>query len=123
MHDGIPEALVQEVYAINKLDHVDNLDFPLSMEKIQEEHSVKKLQGLIQSKAIDIIVTTIGNMEVYTIKGKVWIPPCLQTQIIDWYYTNLCHPEVTCTMNSIPQTFKWKGLLAQVEKQINHKIM
>ena len=56
MHDIIPDTLVQEVYAINKLDHTDNLDFPLSMEKIREEQNLdKKLQGLIQSKSRDIL--------------------------------------------------------------------
>ena len=51
MHDTITDILVQEVYTINKLDRTDNLDFPLSMDRIREEQNLhEKLQGLIQSK-------------------------------------------------------------------------
>ena len=77
MHDEILDSLLQEVCAINELDHETNIDFPLDMARIREEQDCdEKLQGLIQSKARDIAVTTIGNTEDI-------LPPSLQTQIID----------------------------------------
>ncbi len=60
---------------MNELDQMDNVDVPLSMEKIRDEQDLDgKLQGLIQSKARGITVTAIVNTKVYTIKGKVWAP-------------------------------------------------
>ncbi|KAL7474741.1 hypothetical protein ACHAW6_000700 [Cyclotella cf. meneghiniana] len=39
-------------------------------------------------------------------------------RIIEWYHDNQRHPGVTWTINSISQTFKWKGLRVQVKKHI-----
>ncbi len=84
MFDAIPDTLLQEVYAINELDRDTNLDFPLDMHKIREEQKLDRK-----------LTTTFGTTEVYTVKGKVWVPPTLQPRIIEWYYDNLCHPGVT----------------------------
>ena len=68
--------IVNKIYAINELDCTNNLNFSLSVDKIREEQDLdESLHGLIQSKAKDNTVTTIGNIKVYITKGKVWVPP------------------------------------------------
>ncbi|KAL7474511.1 hypothetical protein ACHAW6_000485, partial [Cyclotella cf. meneghiniana] len=38
--------------------------------------------------------------------------------IIDWYHPSLRHLGVTRTLNSLSQTFKWKGMCGQIENHI-----
>jgi hypothetical protein len=61
---------------------------------------------------------TYGDITVHTFDGKIWVPANLQSRIIDWYHTNLRHPGVTRTINSIGQTFAWRGIRPQVEAHI-----
>lgn len=42
MRDLIPDTLVQKFYAINELECTNNLDFPLSIEKIREERDLTR---------------------------------------------------------------------------------
>ena len=59
-----------------------------------------------------------GNSTVHTCDGKIWVPSNLQARIIDWYHTNLRHPGVMQMINSIGQTFSWKGMRAQIEDHV-----
>ena len=119
MQDAIPDLFLQEVYAINELERETNKDFLLDMTKIREEQDQnQKLQDLVRCKNKTISLITLGGTEVYTIKGKVWVPTQLQARIIEWYRSNLHHPGVTCTLNSLSQTFKWKGMCREVENHI-----
>ncbi len=118
MLDVIPETLLQGVYAKDELDRNTNLDFPLNMHKIREEQELDgKLQVLVKAKHRDVSTATFGTTEVYTVKGKVWVPPNLQPRIIEWYHDNLQHPGVTRT---ISQKIKHLNgtVYAQVEKHI-----
>ncbi len=61
---------------------------------------------------------------------KVWVSSQLQARIINLYHSNLHHPGVTRTLNSLSQTFEWKGMCRQAENHIktcdacqHHKIM
>ena len=77
------------------------MDFPLDMVRIREEQDQdQNLQDLVHCNDKTVSLTTLGGMEVYTVKGKVW-PAKLQARIIDWYHSNLCHPGVMHTMNSL----------------------
>lgn len=103
MIDSVPKMIGQEVYTINNLDCTNKPDFLLAMDKIRHEKGLDdKLQSLIQQKGMDITITTIGNTEVYIIKGKVWILPSLQARIIVWYDSNLHHPGVTHSQQCFP---------------------
>jgi hypothetical protein len=46
------------------------------------------------------------------------VPANLQKCIIEWYHSNLRHPGVTQTLNSICQSFYWKGIHGQVEDHV-----
>mgnify|MGYP006217509771 CR=1 FL=1 len=113
MSNEIPLSLLTEVYAIDELDRNGNPDFPLSMTLLKsEQDKVAKLQSLLTQDCYksNFGILTFGDHEVHTFNNKVWVPPNLQQQIIEWYHTNLCHPGVTRTLNSIGQTLGWKGI-------------
>lgn len=102
MQDTIMDSLLEEVYVIDELDRETNTDFLLDMSRIKEgQDQDQKPQDLVCH--IDKSISLIGigkNMEVYTVKGKVWVPARLQARIIDWYLSNLHCLGVTCAMNS-----------------------
>ncbi len=53
-----------------------------------------------------------------TFNGKVCIPKELQQRIVKWDHSNLQHAGIMRTINSIGQTFAWKGLCTMVEKHM-----
>eukprot|EP00804_Cyclotella_cryptica_P021643 CCRYP_020648-RA/>CCRYP_020648-RA protein AED:0.79 eAED:0.49 QI:0/-1/0/1/-1/1/1/0/148 len=117
MSDEIPPSLLTEVYAIDELDRDKNPDFPLAMTLIKSEQDKDtKLQSLLKQDRYksNFGILTFGDHEVHTFNTKVWVPPSLQRRIIEWYHTNLRHPGVTRTLNSIGQTFGWKGMRTHV---------
>jgi hypothetical protein len=66
---------------------------------------------------------TFGKTTVLTLNGKILVPASLQSRVIDWYHTNLCHPGETGTAHSIAQIFGWTGMWAQVEEHVKSCIM
>ena len=75
MSDDVPLNLISEIYAIDELDREANTDFPLDMTMIREKQDQdQKLQQLIQRKDKSLSLMNLGGAEVYTIKGKVWVP-------------------------------------------------
>jgi hypothetical protein len=111
MSDDVPTNLVSEIYAIDDLNSNTNFDFPLAMSLMKEEQEKdEKVQGALQKYAT--------NDRFDTIEGKIIVPATLQKQIIDWYHSNLRHPGVMRTINSISQSFYWKEIRPQVEEHI-----
>jgi hypothetical protein len=53
-----------------------------------------------------------------TINGLIWVPKEAQQRIVEWYHSNLQHAGITRTINSIGQTFTWKGLRPMVEQHV-----
>jgi hypothetical protein len=121
MTDNIPTNLVSKIYAIDELDSNRNFDFPLAMSLIKREQDKDiKIQETLQKQASNdrFGTMTFSNTLVHTIDGKIIIPESLQKCIINWYHSNLQHPRITRTINSISQTFYWKGIRPQVEEHI-----
>ena len=122
MLDEVPKDIVHEIYPINELDHDMNEDFLLAMTLLKSEQDQdKKLQEILKLPTYKtrIGTITVGGIMVHTIDNKIVVPSNLQRRIIiNWYHSNLCHPRVTRTINSINQTFTWKGLHPQVEAHI-----
>ena len=81
----------------------------------EKQDQDQKLQDLVCHKDTCISLTSLGATKVYTIKGNVWVPSQLSARIIYWYHSNLHHPG---TLNSLSQSFKWKGMCRQVENHI-----
>jgi hypothetical protein len=121
MTDEIPASSNAEIYAIDELNRDANYDFPLSMKLLKEEQiRDEKIQEALQKHGSNNRISTLnfGTTSVHTIDGKVMVPATLQHRIIDWYHNNLRHPGSTRTLNSIAQTFYWKGMRSQIEEHI-----
>ena len=121
MSDDIPSNLVSEIYAIDELNSNTNFDFPLAMSLIKEEQNKDdKIQEALRKHSTNVRfgTMTFGNISVHTIDKKIIIPTSLQRRIIEWYHSNLRHPGITRAINSISQTFYWKGIRPQVEDHI-----
>jgi hypothetical protein len=58
----------------------------------------------------NITTLNINRNNVTNFNGKVWVPKQLQQWIVKWYHSNLQHAGVTHTINTIGQTFVWKGI-------------
>jgi hypothetical protein len=113
MRDDVPSELLDEIYAIDELNCDVNPDFPAQATnpKLQEMLSKERHKNNFGS-------LSFGSTKVHTFDGKIWVLETLQSRIIDWYHTNLRHPGVTRTINSLGQTFAWQGIRPQVEAYI-----
>jgi hypothetical protein len=121
MADEVPTTAKEHLFAISNLDPSVNEDFPLDMKHISFAQAADEiLQRRIKSGKFD---DKLGKREidgniVTTFNGKVWVPKSLQQRIVAWYHDNLQHAGVTRLINSIGQTFAWKGLRTMVENHV-----
>lgn len=121
MYNQTPLTALNHVFAICHIDGDTNSDFPLDMTQIRiAQANDNVLQHIIHSgcNAADIANIVIDSNDVTTFNGKVWVPQALQQQIVAWYHKNLQHAGVTQMVNTIGQTFAWKGLCTMVEKHV-----
>jgi transposase InsO family protein len=51
-----------------------------------------------------------------TYKGKIVVPKVLQTRIVQWYHTYLCHPGLKCTEETVRQHFAWNNLRQTIQE-------
>ena len=114
MDDLVPVEAFDHIMAISNLDREINEDFPLDM--LQIRHAQAKDTVLL--KHIQIANINIDGQLVTTINDRVWVPKELQQRIVTWYHDNLQHAGVTRMVNTIGQTFAWKGLRTMVEKHV-----
>lgn len=121
MSDEVPQSTLAEVYAINELDRETNIDFPLAMTIMKaEQDNDEKIQSMLTQEKFKghFATLTFGETTVLTLDDKILVPASLQLRVIEWYHTNLRHPGVTRTANSISQIFGWRGMRAQVEDYV-----
>ena len=77
MHDEVPEAAGEAIYAINSMDRTENDLFLLEMATIQkEQRNDRSLQQLIASgkKAKDLGEMTLDGVKMVKMKGKSGFP-------------------------------------------------
>ena len=113
--------LLNEIYSIHELNRNDTFDFPLAKNLIQAEQAKDEyLQSRLKQQKYKSRLGSLQFSEstIHTCDGKIWVPCNLQARIIDWYHTNIRHPGVTQMINSIGQTFSWKGMRAQIENHV-----
>jgi len=121
MSDEVPTEATEHLFAISNLDRTVNEDFPIDMYAIQRAQA-KDTDLLRRVKSArhrnEIANVTIDGNVVTTINGRVWVPKALQQRIVTWYHDNLQHAGVTRMVNTIGQTFAWKGLRTMVESHV-----
>ena len=96
--------------------------FPLSF-KVIEKHQQLDEKLLIEAKKNPTnnysLQQFCGGRKIRHLicyDGKIVIPKSLQTRIVQWYHTNLCHPGETRTENIIRQYLTCKNLQKTVEQ-------
>ena len=65
---------------------------------------------------IDDPIVSLILFQKYKSYDKIVVPPALQTKIVTWYHTLLCHPGETRTEQTLRQHFYWKNLRDHVHK-------
>ena len=93
------------------------LSFGLIAKEQQRDQALKR--KVLTSKDYTINTFHGGERDRLLIchKGKIAVPKSLQSRIVDWYHTMLCHPGETRTEETIRQHFDWKGLRTEVTRQ------
>ena len=82
---SVLQKLVNEVFAIDKLDRDENEDFSLSLSLIKsEQNKWDKLQNLSNNNTRNLKFGTLhfGDHEVITIDGLIAVPPSLQQHVV-----------------------------------------
>ena len=110
-----------ECYVKTKED-IPEVIFPLSYSLIgKEQQKDKELLNKAKANATNnySLKEFRGGGKAYTLlcyTDKIIIPKSLQTRIVEWYHTNLCHPGETRTEVTIRQHFTWSNLRATVHE-------
>ena len=96
--------------------------YPLSFKLIQKEQKAdtKLIDHAAKTKGYAIHdFHGAGNTRQLICKnGKIVIPPSLQSRIIDWYHTVLCHPGHTRMEETIWQHFYWISMRDKIRKAV-----
>ncbi len=121
MDDEVPPARMQSLMAIDNLDR-SNDEFPVDMQHIvQEQQKDAKLQKIIRSQKHENVISSncVDGVHVITFHGKVWVPESVQARLVEWYHNVLQHAGKNCMVNTIGQTFAWKGLATSVVDHVD----
>jgi hypothetical protein len=121
MMDNVPQASMQSLMSLNNLDH-SNDDFLIDMQCIaREQEKDAKIQRLIKEKKHEKVIGSnmVDGVCVITFHGKVWVPENLQERLVEWYHNVLQHARKNRMINTISQTFAWKGLTTSVENHVD----
>ena len=107
----------QSLHQMAELYGVDDIPedaYPLDYTLIRAEQ--QKDKELLQEATTDpnyTIKSFRGGEKVRSLicyKGKILVPKSLRTKLINWYHTNLIHPGMTRTEQTISQHFYWKNM-------------
>ena len=99
-----------------------NDDFPIDMRCIAiEQKKDVKIQRLIKGKKHEKVIGSniVDGVHVITFHGKVWVPENLQERLVEWYHNVLQHAGKNRMINTIGQTFAWKGLATSVGNHVD----
>ena len=58
------------------------------------------------------------DVSLITYDDKIYVPPCLTSDTLNWYHQYLQHPGVTRLYRTISQTVYWPGLRVQCERLV-----
>ena len=107
------------LFGDTKDEYVSN---PVNLELIQRKQQEDKELISMQMKNKDkFLIKNFcggGNKRLLLIcssNGKIVVPKALQSQIVQWYHTYLCHPGLNRTEETIQQNFIWKNLRQTVQ--------
>lgn len=121
MDDVVPSTAMQSLMTINNLDR-SNYDFPVDMRHIaSEQQKDVKMQKLINGRKHEKVIgsTVVDGVHVVTYHKKVWVPESVQERLVEWYHSVLQHAGKNRMVNTIGQTFAWRGLTESVANHVD----
>ena len=87
------------------LDEVDEEPFPLDLENVaHEQQKDKGLHAKCKKDKQKYKTEVRQDVKLITYKGRVYIPPCLRDNVLNWYHHYLQHPGANRMYNTIKQT-------------------
>ena len=97
-------------------DKEEEVVFPLSAQTIREKQlKDSDLLNLLKTKT-GYSDTVLEGSDLITYKDRIYIPPTLRTQVVEWYHSMLGHPGIKRTAATIIQHLIWPGLHQDVEQ-------
>ena len=111
MHEFIEHNHSEESYIQDDIDiEEDDEPFPLDLELVaQEQGKDKEIQNKIKSDK-NYKKEVIMDVPLITYKGRIYIPPCLTRDTLNWYHQYLQHPRAVRMYRTNSQTVYWPGL-------------
>ena len=101
----------------SSLDEVDEEPFPLDLENVaHEQQKDKGLHAKCKKDKQKYKTEVRQDVKLITYEGRVYIPPCLRDNVLNWYHHYLQHPGANRMYNTIKQTVYWPGLQLQCER-------
>ena len=89
--------------------------FPLDLDNIKHMQEQDKDLQLRLATNKKYRKEVIMDVSLITYEGKIYVPPCLTSDTLNWYHQYLQHPGATRLYRTISQTVYWPGLKAQCE--------
>ena len=117
------DELRSDLYCYAQDEHSEN-EFPLSYRVLgkfqaKDEQILKKLQQKNTPYHLKSFHGGGKARELICYKDKIVVPSALQTRIVDWYHTFLCHPGINRTEETIGQHFWWPKMRGQITDSVS----
>ena len=97
-------------------DKEEDVLFPLSAQTIREAQlKDSDLLNRLKTKT-GYSDTVLEGSDLITYKDRIYIPPTLRKQVVEWYHSMLGHPGIKRTAATIIQHLIWPGLHQDVEQ-------
>ena len=101
-------------------DPVDDEPFPLEIGLVAREQEKDKDLQLKAATNKKYKKEVIMDTSIITHEGKIYVPPCLRSDTLNWYHQYMQHPGATRMYKTIGQTVYWPGLEAQCRHLVKH---
>ena len=85
-------------------DPVDDEPFPLEMGSVAREQEKDKDLQLKAATNKKYKKEVVMDTSIITHEGKIYVPPCLRSDTLNWYHQYMQHPGATRMYKTISQT-------------------
>lgn len=107
------EGEVSELLALETIN--EEMDFPLQLSILREEQglerkSCKEFKNFYYKNKDDFKYTVMGETEVLTYKGRIYVPKKLQRKTMQWYHYFLCHPGSNRLEKTMAHSLYWPNM-------------
>jgi hypothetical protein len=122
INDEAFELIPVDCYGLKK-DDLPIDSFPVTYYLLNREQTKdqKLLERAQKEKHFSLKVFHGGgkSTRLLCFKEKIVVPKGLQSQVIDFYHTRLCHPGINRTEETISQHFYWQNMQNDITKAVS----